>query len=202
MKEKRILGHFIDPSVLPKEPICIDMGASAGDFCIKLKKLIPGAKIVAFEINRELIKKWNRNCKNLKNVHLMDKAIVGNHSKRKMPFYEFDDYERGNILGLYTNRFSYKKRYEVDTININKLFDLLYLDEIDYLKMDIEGCEHDIFKSIKPEILLSIHQISVETHLNTDRFIIEKILRKYMNIETEYADSSDDKCGYIFGRKK
>jgi hypothetical protein len=49
-------------------------------------------------------------------------------------------------------------------LTISNIFDLYNLDKINFLKIDIEGSEYDIFKNIDKNILSRIEKIAIETH--------------------------------------
>ena len=76
--------------------------------------------------------------------------------------------------------------YDVEVIGINDLFGYLGVEKIDYLKIDCEGAEKDIFEEISKETISKINKMVIEFHsseikemilnkLNSFGFKIEKI---------------------------
>ena len=49
-------------------------------------------------------------------------------------------------------------------ITISNVFDFYKLDCIDFLKVDIEGCEYNVFKDVDKNILSKIKKIAIEVH--------------------------------------
>ena len=54
--------------------------------------------------------------------------------------------------------------YDIETITVDKIFDFLEIDNIDLLKLDIEGEEYPVLRSIRKSALDRIEQIAVEFH--------------------------------------
>jgi len=49
-------------------------------------------------------------------------------------------------------------------LSIRSLFDRQRIDRIQLLKVDCEGSEHGIFRSLTPELAARIDQIAMEVH--------------------------------------
>jgi 23S rRNA U2552 (ribose-2'-O)-methylase RlmE/FtsJ len=61
-------------------------------------------------------------------------------------------------------------------ITLSDIFDLYKLDKIDFLKIDIENNEYDVFKDIDKSILSKIKKIAVEVHdINRNKQLIDNI---------------------------
>lgn len=80
-------------------------------------------------------------------------------------------YENNNVEYLNANVVSEKSKYNSTwgsptkiNVTISNIFDLYNLNYIDFLKMDIEGSEYDIFNSIDKNLLYRIKKIALETH--------------------------------------
>jgi len=64
-------------------------------------------------------------------------------------------------------------------VTLSDIFKLYNLHKIDFLKMDIEGSEYDIFKDIDKNILSRIKKIAVEVHdPNRNNELINNINKK------------------------
>ena len=57
-----------------------------------------------------------------------------------------------------------KGDYDVEVIGINDLFVYLGVEKIDYLKIDCEGAEKDIFEEISKETISKINKMVIEFH--------------------------------------
>ena len=61
-------------------------------------------------------------------------------------------------------------------VTISNIFDFYKLDCIDFLKVDIEGCEYDVFRDIDKNILSKIKKIAIEVHdSNRNKELINNI---------------------------
>jgi FkbM family methyltransferase len=63
----------------------------------------------------------------------------------------------GDMFGRESNR------VEVESVNINTLIDQINTD-IDYMKVDCEGSEFELFKTISEKNLKGICKMVIETH--------------------------------------
>lgn len=50
--------------------------------------------------------------------------------------------------------------------SLNELFQKYKIRQCDFLKMDCEGCEYDLFQDTSDEIICSIRQIAMEVHVD------------------------------------
>jgi FkbM family methyltransferase len=126
--------------------IVIDIGASVGAFAISILDKNP-KKIYCVEPSRELLETLSKNCSNYKDsLVLINNGIV---SKK-------DD--KINIFG--TNK-------TFEGITFNELIQKYNIDHVNYLKIDCEGGEYDIFKDENMEFLNNnVDFIAMEIHLN------------------------------------
>jgi len=161
------LGHFIIPELI-SDGVIIDGGANLGNFISKIRQCDITSKIFAIEPGKQNFQKLIAS--KFDNVEFCNKALVSLKSeKEKIIFTEIEDLpEWGGVKDLYSKNQrvinSKKNKYCVEPIT---LFDILKsYPRIDYLKMDIEGCETDIIFEITKELAKQILQISFEVHNN------------------------------------
>jgi len=161
-------GHFVDLDKLNDESVIVDAGAAWGDTIEALRtfRQTERCRIFAFECHREHIKTLEE--KRFFNVTLYKKALVGQNVPGSVTFYQHNGLPGwGNItkpLGRHHRKFKGIVAYEVETLRINDLFGTLGLNEIDYLKMDIEGSEREILETMSEETASRIKQMSIEYH--------------------------------------
>lgn len=74
--------------------------------------------------------------------------------------YESDHFGGSSIL----NSSSTSKNYTVRTYTLDYLFETGLIDKIDFLKVDIEGAEHNAFRGISDENLMKVNTIAMEYH--------------------------------------
>jgi FkbM family methyltransferase len=79
------------------------------------------------------------------------------------------------------------KKLKVNSINIMDYIVENNIEKIDFLKLDCEGSEYDIFDSMPDNYLISnVKKIFMEFHFNRNNVLREKILNKL------------DRCGFIY----
>ena len=110
--------------------------------------------------------------------------MVGVGAPNEISFTEIEGLsEWGSVTDINTDRGLSKGkknyRYLVETISLDDF--IFKYDQIDYLKMDIEGCETDVVNTLTQSMATKVKQISMEIH-NGD----EKKLEKRLN-ELGYA---------------
>jgi FkbM family methyltransferase len=186
---------FVD---IEEGDIVVDVGFNFGVF--SLGALNKGAsKIYGFEPNKDIYEK-------LKKYPNQDKVEIFNYAvSNKYDTMKFN--EGYNTLGssiTFTGN-DIKKTYDVEVIN---LYDFLIkndITKIDFLKVDCEGEEYNIFESIPNEFLCEINKIHVEFHNNLNgevKQLIEKLENNNFDWFFEKDKNEKSECGLIFAKKK
>ena len=159
--------HFIRLDRLNGDSIIVDVGVCEGDVIKKLRehKQTSKCKIFAIECNKRLVEMLRK--QNLFNVEICEKALVGQGIGEKVAFFEG---ARGSNWGSIAPS-QLKERwataidsYDVETFEINNIFNELGIDKIDYMKMDIEGSEKLILETMSMEVAEKIKQMTIEVH--------------------------------------
>lgn len=162
-------SHKINFDILSQDSVIVDAGMCRGDFTKYLRrhkntKLCRIIGLEACKRNFDVLRN-----KNFGNTDICHTALVGNNSPSIVTFYDYVDFGgRGSIFDrhnsdMYPNITKYKTT-KVKTIKIKDLLNTFGIDKIDYLKMDVEGAEHGILKTMDYKIAQKINQISVEVH--------------------------------------
>jgi FkbM family methyltransferase len=165
-----------------KEPSCVvergdvvlDIGANKGFF--SLKSLKEGAsKVYSVEPVEHSYNQLKKLLKDFPAIEPINKAISENDGTVTMHINK--DSSATNCVSSYVGIFgSQSERIEVESININTLLDQIN-SKIDFMKVDCEGSEFELFKTISEENLKSISKLVVETHSDEiDVFIYDKLV--------------------------
>ena len=188
-------AHKIEFDLLSRNSVIIDAGMCIGDFTNYLRshKNTKQCRIIGLEAckrNFDILKRGN-----FGNTDVHHVALVGNNAPDVITFYDYTNFKgRGSIFDrhssdMYPNITSHET-IKVKTVKINNLLNRFNIDKVDYLKMDIEGAEHEIFKTIDCGIAQKIDQISIEVHpIPKDRnikpamFLIKKLQDLGYNLE-------------------
>ena len=156
-----ISEHYLVEDGLDKDSIVIDCGACVGDFTLPIYGKYK-CKCFLYEPDIRNYRRVKNRLKDIKGIKIFNKAIAVNMTTT--PFY----------LGRYMTASSLYKTHrglsdisiDVDTITIDEI--LNDFDEIDILKLDIEGSELSVILNIPKETYRKIKQILVEYHLQAE----------------------------------
>jgi FkbM family methyltransferase len=166
-----IVGYPIDLNRINDKSTVIDAGVCKGKF-IKALREHSNCKIIGLEACLSNYK----SLKNFNNCEIWHNALVGKNRPKEIKFYDYFTYsDRGRGSIFYKKKQAKGKKYyltKVPTITIDKF------DCIDYLKLDIEGAEYEIFDTMTKDEAKNIKQFSTEVHSNIN-----------------YLDSSEEQRG-------
>jgi FkbM family methyltransferase len=134
-------------------PVILDCGSNYGTSIIYFKSKFPNATITGIEADPKIytLLKSNIEGRNFKDVTLINRAI----SADEKPIEFFCEGSDGGTTHPESHS---EKSIKIDSI----ILDSLLTDQIDFLKMDIEGAEYDVLKSSKK--LNQIDKIFIEYH--------------------------------------
>ena len=117
----------------------------------ELLDYFPSSKIIGFEIEKEVCEKMNSEAKN--GIKYYSYALGEKNEKRK--FYVTQNsmcsslYKPNKeLIKLYNNfEVAYvKKEIEIDTISLDYFVDKHNIGNVDFIKIDVQGAELDVFK--------------------------------------------------------
>jgi len=201
-------GHFINTheSVLPPAPIVVDVGAADGaDIKVWMEwmNVIP-SRLICLEPNKTNFGKLQAVAQETNKGLLVDgaecvspvhAAVSGQRAPGTMRFTEFF-----NNRGKYSGWGSLKcvndgrargrkdiqqvRHYKVSVYRINAMFKKLQVPRIDVLKLDVEGSEDEIIRTMWPETAARIGQITFENHYpgKTEKYLNKLTLLGFDNV--------------------
>ncbi|MFA5743031.1 MAG: FkbM family methyltransferase [Candidatus Paceibacterota bacterium] len=160
-----IKGVFVDKEYTSKIKILdnytvIDIGANIGAFSLFAANSADNVKVYSYEPAPETFSKLIENIKanNLeKEIKAFQLGIASKKEKRKI--YLDPESSMANSLSLESN---HQKNIEIDTISLRDIFLENNIGECDFLKVDAEGSEQEIFFSTSSEYLHKIKNIAIE----------------------------------------
>jgi FkbM family methyltransferase len=145
-------------------PVILDLGTNIGLSIVDLKLQYPSSVIYGFEMDKENHELAVKNCKGLEGVTIEHKAIWNERTNMSYRKSGLDDaYKLDQAAGSGTNDVL------VETITIPGIIEKYQLREIDYVKMDIEGAELQIFQA-NLDWLKIVKEIKVEVHYDKSQF--------------------------------
>lgn len=139
------------------EPIIYDCGSNIGVSILFFKELFPNSKIKAFEADVNIYKILLESINYIDGLEVFNNAIWINNSNIS---FNSEGADGGSIINNFENK---------QNVKAVRLKDIIQKEEnIDFLKIDIEGAEYEVVKDCKIE-LKKVSNIFVEYHsiLNT-----------------------------------
>jgi len=170
---------------LDKNDVVLDLGANIGMFSLFAAKKVK--KIYSVEPLPETYYNLTQNLKHFSNVETFNNAIFSKGGE-----IEFNKNEVSGASSIFNKQHNFET-VSVNAITFQDFISNNNIDRINYLKIDIEGAEFDLFENITEQFLENnIDKIFMEVHLMND-FKLEDItnkIKKYFhyNIESEAVD--------------
>ena len=177
--------------------VIIDAGANIGLFAIYVARQNPRCRVIALEPFAENFQYLQANVAQAcpKNVTCHEVALGAGFGQGRMEAVGARSLDHvlhcdGNVTG-------------VPVIPLSGLFDLAHAEEIDFLKVDIEGSEHDVFAAASPGVFGRFKRIAMEYH---DQIVpgTLHLLRKVLSPTHELTirPSHMAGCGILLGRRR
>jgi FkbM family methyltransferase len=164
----------------------VDLGAYIGLSAIYFANRFPNAKIVCVEPSSDNYDLLRINTKPYSNIHLINAGVWSHKAKLKIAKQIGGDW--GNIL---------KETDEdgdvIETISIADIVDKFKFTKIDFLKIDIEGSEKQVFSENTESWRSLVNIVACETH---DRFMpgcTDSYEQLFRNDDFEYFQTGEFK---------
>jgi len=162
---KKILQHDL---LVKKPPVVIDLGAS-GESYKAWNQIYPFSIFLALDGD----KRKKTSYKNKFKKYISINKIV-DVKKRKKKFFLTKSPFCSSILKpstkkteewFFHNQFKILKQLNIKTITLNQILKENKIEYIDFLKIDLQGIDLDIFKNITPKIKKRIKFVDIEPSL-------------------------------------
>jgi FkbM family methyltransferase len=188
----RVKGHTFLKGYLNRAGSVIDLGMNKGDFA-RIMHDTYGSRVIGAEANPVLAAKLSGSngivCKNV--------AISDSNGNVKFSINE--DSEASTIVSDSTPISD--TVIPVPSITLSKFLREAEVEQVDLLKIDVEGAELDIIETTDPDIFRRCTQITVEFH----RFLypshaprIEKAIALMSGLGFRYIDFSNERTDVLF----
>ncbi|HUC79796.1 MAG TPA: FkbM family methyltransferase [Flavisolibacter sp.] len=175
-----IKQFHIPPFSLPANATILDLGSNIGCTVIDYANKYPGAKIIGVELDQGNYSLCKKNAAQFKNAHILNKAVW--YEKNVVKYDPTQNKDAFSAVDK-SSKDASSTFIEVEAITIREIMEQNGLDKVDFIKMDIEGAEFDIFQAGDTSWLDSVNAIHIEIHkkewfhsiintLNTKNFVV------------------------------
>jgi FkbM family methyltransferase len=198
-----ILNEIFYQKVYNNDFVCVaendivfDIGFNYGFFTLDALTYKP-KKVIGFEPNPNLVKLFNR--LHIDSVELHQSAV--SDKAGSTIFYE-NNFSGKSSIHSDVNSDTSSNSYQVNICRFNDMAE--QYDVINYLKVDCEGAEYEIFESIPNEFLTNrIRKIALEFHHNINDIKVVNLISKIKQcgFETKIDYKDGDSTGMLYARK-
>jgi FkbM family methyltransferase len=196
--------HFLHKDFITSDAECIiDIGANEGFYMLRVVKANPAARIICVEPNPFAFEILLKNIGNngLKNVLPINAAATFDGRSVDMEFVsqipaiggaKLRDVDRPWL------RDDVIEKRTVPSITVEQIFAQYSIDNVDILKIDVEGMEDEIVRSLEP-IAPKIHRVVIERHSKELRNIVtDELLRLGFELVFEEDHSFERYYGDLY----
>lgn len=159
---------------LADQSMILDLGSNIGLTLVHFKKLYPRAHVFGYEMDKDNFQIALRNISTLRDCQVFNNAVWS--SPGEVQYRGVDCEDAFNIV----NRESITAKEKIKTaqaVTIDQIIAEHSLTRIDYLKMDIEGAERNIFGETSCDWLDIVQQLNIEGHDTVSFNEIIKVLQ-------------------------
>ena len=198
-----ILNEIFYQKVYNNDFVCVaendivfDIGFNYGFFTLDALTYKP-KKVIGFEPNPNLVKLFNR--LHIDSVELHQSAV--SDKAGSTIFYE-NNFSGKSSIHSDVNSDTSSNSYQVNICSFNDMAE--QYDVINYLKVDCEGAEYEIFESIPNEFLTNrIRKIALEFHHNINDIKVVNLISKIKQcgFETKIDYKDGDSTGMLYARR-
>lgn len=185
----------IPPFSIPDNPVIVDLGSNVGFTIIDYKLTYPGAKILGVEMDQLNYELCLKNTASYQDVVVLNKAIW--YENGEIQYNSTANYDAYSASSLAEDKRSDNELKKIESITISTLLAKNNIKRVDFMKIDIEGAEIEIFKNGDLDWLNVVDAFHLEIHNPTQVTPIIDIL-KNRNFEVIYIKHWS---GALFAKK-
>jgi|TARA_R110000850_G_scaffold139257_5_gene260431 FkbM family methyltransferase len=191
-REKRIAGVKKAYKIPKKGGIAIDIGANIGAFSIVNHNKFD--KIISFEPSQNTYDICVKNTKQYGNVDVYRYAV----DKESDGIAKLCGFINGNVSGnastMVADCYDLNNYEEVPTISLERIFKMLNIPKIDYLKIDCEGGEYDFLMN---KDLNNINYIGIEIHIHLGEEKMNELITHIEKTHSKYSTHGNGKTSHF-----
>lgn len=166
VREIMVWREYVRPGFeLAATDTVVDIGAQIGIFSSYAARVVTRGRVLSFEPhpdNYRLLEQ-NRQLNSFANMTTFNRAVAANAGKHE---FFASAYNTGGH-SLYSQPGA-AIRFEVETVRLADVLREQGVDCVDYLKVDCEGAEVEILRSLPADLLARVRRIVMEVHDDMD----------------------------------
>jgi FkbM family methyltransferase len=171
--------------------VVIDGGANIGKYSLLTNKYNPDARIYSFEPVENTYKKLQENVDRYKNIFPIKKGLYSENGTKEINIFPSDTHS--SLYRIKGPSYESREKKEVELVRGDDFMKDYKINEIDLLKIDLEGAEYEAI-------------LGFEEHINKGKIKMIQFEYGYINITTKhllidfysYFDNRDYIVGKIF----
>jgi len=176
----------------------IDIGGHIGLFTIFASQFCKNGRIITFEPVNENFKILKDNIKinKINNVKIFNKAVSGKNGMVTM-YYDNKDHAAHSLIH------QQNKEIKIESITLEKIFEMENIKICDYLKLDCEGSEFMILENLSTNYFQKIKKILLEYHLFNDEIQLDKLKNRLIEEGFKLeVFPTNSKMGMLFAKRE
>lgn len=151
MNDNELSGEYRVLRILARKnlKVVFDVGANVGNWTTELKKNSSACSVHLFEPVPQTFEKLCQNLKSIDKVFLNQLALSDSQGLIEFNFYPSNSYFSSIYKTAITQDF---KTIQIETVLGDDYCDFHQLDEIDFLKIDVEGAENKVLQGFSKRL--------------------------------------------------
>lgn len=175
-----------------KDPIMLDIGANHGILGYRMIQHIPSIKIIAFEPQKYMYDVMKQSIReNNFNIELHNKCVGKKEQITSIDVYDYDKEGSFGSVSLIKDKSNDVRQSPIDKQKVEMItVDSLNLNQIDFIKIDVEGMELDVLKG-GIETIKKFKPVLLVEHAKGNKREIKKFINSF-NVGYEITDLRND----------
>lgn len=199
---------------LTEPKVIVDVGCQVGCFSALACSLFPDCRVLSFEMLKENFLMAQDNLKVFKNNECINVA-VGGKNPIVGSFYNHNNTGGHKVVFEGADSYIGEKRIDcgyqlsngdIKMVNFQQIFENYNLEEIDFLKLDCEGSEHEILLHLfETGLINKVKNIALEMHGRDQQecfYILSELKKIYKSVDITGPQGNLVFCQDLFSERK
>ncbi|MFH1520143.1 MAG: FkbM family methyltransferase [Candidatus Micrarchaeota archaeon] len=194
-------GYFPDGFSIEKNDTVVEIGGHIGIFTVLAARMAPQGKVYTFEPNPDNFQMLGTNLAMNRVGNVIARQEAVSDTSGSVSLYLDHRNTGGHSIHQSDNTGT---GITVRTTTLADIISQNRLEKIDFLKMDCEGAEYEIFRSVPLEVLAMVRKIAMECHDQGEgrnsRLMVGLLRRHGFDVVVK-TERFDDKLSMIYATR-